>query len=174
MGRPRFYRGFLIRTRNGCHLPAYGVGCIQQRGTAGKTTSNQMAFTSLSVRLSEADLDILKRIAKAENRRLSDLVQLIFGCGVDVMFCEQHVIIDRKDSEIPADELKQIELNEKLMKEDGFWQLKDEERQAKGYRKGFCRHISNHDLIDDKQREDRLIEPLADRIRALAMEDLSA
>ena len=133
-----------------------------------------MAFTSLSVRLSEADLDILKRIAKAENRRLSDLVQLIFGCGVDVMFCEQHVIIGRKDSEIPADELKQIELNEKLMKEDGFWQLKDEERQAKGYRKGFCRHISNHDLIDDKQREDRLIEPLADRIRALAMEDLSA
>ena len=133
-----------------------------------------MAFTSLPVRLSEADLNLLQRIAKSENRRLSDLVQLVFACGLDVMFCETHVIINREDSEIPADELKQIKLNEKLMEEDGFWQLTAEERQAKGYRKGFCRHISNHDLIDGNKREDRLIDPLADRIRALAMKDVSA
>ena len=127
-----------------------------------------MTFTSLSIQLSESDLDQLQRVAKAENRRFSDLMQLIFAAGLDLYFCEQYVAIERTDSEIPADELKQIELNDKLTSVSGFWQLPEDEREAKGYRKGFSRMISNHDEIKGGKPEDRLIDPIAERIRAIA------
>ena len=43
-------------------------------------TTNKI--TTLSVRILEKDLDRLQRIAKEQDRRFSDFIQLVFGDGL--------------------------------------------------------------------------------------------
>ena len=129
-----------------------------------------MKTTTIGIQINEADYDLLQRIAKDEKRRFSDFKQLIFALGLDIFFSDQHIMIERKDSEIPPDELKQIELNDKLRKTPDFWQLTDEERIAKGYKRGIDRWLSNSHRNDDGKEEDQLIKPLAERIRSFAID----
>ena len=127
-------------------------------------------MANVSIQLSDSDLSLLQRVAKAEDRRFQDLMQLIFANGLDCYFFDEYVSVERIDSEISAEELKQIALNDTLSKEKGFWQLSEEERIAKGYKKGFCRTISNHDISKSSDPQDLLIAPIAERIRSLALD----
>ena len=127
-------------------------------------------MANVSIQLSDSDLSLLQRIAKSEDRRFQDLMQLIFANGLDCYFFDEYVSVERTDSEIPAEELKQIALNDTLSKEKGFWQLSGEERSAKGYKTGFSRTVSNHDASQGGDPQDLLIAPIAERIRSLALD----
>ena len=129
-----------------------------------------MTYETLSIRIPSSDLDMLKRLAAEENRRMSDLLLLVFAHGLECHF-HNIISIERKDEEIPENELKQVKLNEKLMEEDGFWRLTEEERKAKGWVPNMHRRISNWERHGDAKPVDRLIAPMVERLRALATDE---
>lgn len=123
----------------------------------------------IEINVSDKDFDLLTRIAKDQNRRLSDLNYLLYSRGLDTFFCETMVSIPKKLYEYTAKEKEQEKKNDELENTDGWNELDYKEREAKGY-KHVCPYISNH-KYDKKTDEysDPLIEPLAERIADYAL-----
>ena len=69
-------------------------------------------------------------------------------------------------------ELKQLEKNKELEKEEGFNNLSWDEKKAKGY-DYVCAYLSNHEQKQDGSGHyDPLVEPLVEKIKAYATEDI--
>lgn len=126
----------------------------------------------LEINLTDKDYSILKRIAKSEGRRLTDLTYLLLGKGLQVFFCESMVYVDKEPDEYSTKDLAQLKKNAELEKSEGWTKLDWDERKAKGYehvRDG----ISNHEHSEELGRcHDPLIEPLAERIESYAIEPI--
>ena len=93
---------------------------------------------------------------------------LIYAEGLDFLFHETDVTIEKIDSEFTEEEKKQIKLNEKLEKLENFWELSSEQRKEKGWK---CVHeyISNTQYDSKtKKYSDVLIKPLSERIESYA------
>ena len=121
---------------------------------------------NLTIELSDRDHDLLQRIAEADNRRLADLSYLLFARGLESFFCETEVLVHWRDDEWTEEALKQQTKNEELEAQDGWQQLDWEERQKQGYK--FV-----HAFFDNchaRPRGDTLIDPLAKRIAAMALD----
>ena len=119
--------------------------------------------------VSDKDFDLLTRIAKDQNRRLSDLNYFLYSRGLESFFCETMVSIPKKLYEYTTEEKEQEKKNDELEQTKGWFDLDYAEREAKGY-KHVCPYISNHkyDKKTDKY-SDPLIEPLAERIAEYAL-----
>ena len=120
---------------------------------------------TVSIKISAEDLSMLRRIAKAENRRFDDLTQLLFAEGLDYFFCEEIVSVKKLPEEYTEQEKKQEELNNKIRKEDydSFAEMK-----AAGYivvQDYFSNH--RHDS-ETKEYHDDLIKPMVQRLRDIA------
>ena len=121
---------------------------------------------TLSIQVSDRDYSFLEKIANADNRRLSDLLHLIFAEGLEYMYLEQSLSIERSDDEITdPDELKKIKHNEALIKQPDFHQISQDERIKRGFDVSYQRSINNCNYDND-----RLIAPIARRIREVALE----
>ena len=127
----------------------------------------------LEINLPDKDYSILKRIAKSEGRRLSDLTYLLLGRGLDSFFCETMVHIDKEPDEYSAKDLAQMKKNAELEKTEGWRKLDWREREAKGY-EFVDSKLRNHEHSEELGRcHDPLIEPLAERIESYAIETIT-
>ena len=120
---------------------------------------------NLTIKISSEDVSMLRRIAKSENRRFDDLIQLLFAEGLDYFFCEEIISVKKLPEEYTEQELKQEELNNQIKKEkhNNF-----QEMEAAGYitvSDYFTNHQCNRETTECK---DDLINPMVQRLRALA------
>ena len=53
----------------------------------------------LKIPLTKKQISLLERIAKADDRRLQDLLYLIFSLGLSIYFCERSVYISKDENE---------------------------------------------------------------------------
>ena len=88
----------------------------------------------LKLSLTDKNYYLLERIAKADDRRLNDLIYLIFSQGLSSYFCERSIYIDKDNDEISEEEKQQIKKNEEIIKSNSkFWHLEDDEQKKLGY-----------------------------------------
>jgi len=119
----------------------------------------------LKLSLTDKNYYLLQRIAKADDRRLNDLIYLVFSTGLSSYFCERAIYFEKDDSEITIEEKAQIKKNQEIIKNnDKFWQLEDDEQKKLGYEKvsqsySNCYEQGKKDFIDE----------LADEIRNNAL-----
>ena len=127
----------------------------------------------IEITVSDRDYDLLTRIAKADNRRLSDLNYLCYGRGLDYLFTDTQLCVERVHAdEYTATEQKQLKKNKELEKTEGFIDLPHKEKEAKGY-KYVCTFTSTWEKNEDSGKMyDPLVEPLAKRIEGYATNDL--
>ena len=127
----------------------------------------------LEINLPDKDYSILKRIAKSEGRRLTDLTYLLLAKGLEVFFCETLVYIDKEPDDYSAKDLAQMKKNAELERTEGWLKLDWHERKAKGY-DHVSSSLSNHVQSEELGRcHDPLIEPLAERIESYATETIT-
>ena len=127
----------------------------------------------LEINLTDKDYSLLKRIAKSEGRRLTDLTYLLLAKGLEVFFCETLVYIDKEPDDYSAKDLAQMKKNAELERTEGWLKLDWHERKAKGY-EHVSTSLSNHEHSEELGRcHDPLIEPLAERIENYAVESVT-
>ena len=89
----------------------------------------------IEILLTDKHYDLLERIAKADDRRLSDLIPLLFSTGLNYYFDEKNIYIEKKDNEFTNEEKKQNKINKQLeINNSGFWGLSNDERKKLGYK----------------------------------------
>ena len=129
-----------------------------------------MSTSEITIKLSTADLDLLRRIAKSENRRLQDLSQIMFGMGLEIFFCETVVCFEKEENELTAEEIAQKKVNLDLVRNHNYYGLSEDDRKKTAYnRVETC--WSNYGERDESgQRSDNLVEPIAQRIKSFALD----
>ena len=121
----------------------------------------------LSIDVTEKQYYLLSRIAKSDDRRLQDLLYLIFSLGLSIYFCERSVYISKDENEFTEEEKKQKALNEKLIQDiEKFHYLSEEEQTKLGFKKVELGY-SNY------SRENDFIEKLADEIKENALKQIN-
>ena len=127
----------------------------------------------LEINLTDKDYSILKRIAKSEGRRLTDLTYLLLGKGLQIFFCESMTYIDKAPDEYSTKDFAQLKKKAELEKTEGWTSLDWHERRAKGYEHVDSK-LRNHEYSEELGRcHDPLIEPLAERIESYAIETIT-
>ena len=122
---------------------------------------------NLKVPVTKKQLSLLKRIAKADDRRLEDLVNLLFSCGLSVYFCERSICISKNDDEYTYEEIKQKSFNDKLLKDNPkFFHQSSEEQKAQGYK-----YIDS--TFDNYNTDNDFIEKLSDEIKENALKQIN-
>ena len=124
-------------------------------------------MNSLNIPITQKQLSLLKRIAKADDRRLEDLINLVFSCGLSVYFCERSICVPKNDDEYTEDEIKQKVLNDKLLKDNPkFYHQSQDEQKAQGYK-----YVDN--TYDNYNSDNDFIEKLADEIKQNALKQIN-
>ena len=122
-------------------------------------------MASLTIRLSDKDLNLLKRIAEHDDRRVSDFVQLLFSRGLEFYYCDEIVHIQKLPDEYTKKERDQQMLNAALITKFN----KHDERIENGF-KYVQSFISNYEKDPNTdEHTDKLIEPMVKRIKAYAL-----
>ena len=122
---------------------------------------------SLNIPVTQKQLSLLKRIAKADDRRLDDLINLVFSCGLSVYFCERSICVSKNSDEFTDDEIKQKALNDKLLKDNPkFHYQSQEEQKAQGYK-----YVDS--TYDNYNRDNDFIEKLSDEIKENALKQIN-
>jgi len=121
----------------------------------------------LKIPLTKKQISLLERIAKADDRRLEDLINLVFSCGLSYYFCERSICVSKNKDEFTEEEIKQKALNDKLLKDNPkFHYQSDKEQKAQGYK-----YVDN--TYDNYNRDDDFIEKLADEIKENALKQIN-
>ena len=123
----------------------------------------------LKLSLTDKNYYLLERIAKADERRLNDLIYLIFSQGLSSFFCERSIYIDKDKNEFTNDERKQIKKNDEIIKNtENFWHLEDHEQKKLGY-------IRIEKFYSNNYSEGRInfIDKLADEIKENAIKQIN-
>jgi len=123
-------------------------------------------MASLTIQLSDKDLNLLKRISESDDRRINDFVQLMFSRGLDYYYCDEMVSIKKTEEEYTQEERDQQSLNAELMNKYST----HDERKEHGFKYVYC-CISNHEKDDcSGGYKDMLIEPIVNRIKSYAIQ----
>ena len=130
---------------------------------------------NLSLPLTDKQYDLFSRIAKYEDRKVTDLFRLIVSEGLNYYWSERSIWLDKKPDEFSEEEKKQKIKNEKiekdLEKENKKWhQLTTEELKKIGYKR-----------IEDQWRgggytggeADDVIEKLSNEIKRPCWEEVA-
>ena len=128
-------------------------------------THKDAPMASLTIKLSDKDLNLLTRIAEHDDRRLNDFVQLIFSCGLECYYCDEIVCVSKLPDEYTQEELDQRVLNVQLMEQYSL----HEERVEHGYK--YVDHLisTHHQDKNSGEYKDLLIKPIAARIKKYAL-----
>ena len=122
----------------------------------------------LKIPVTKKQFYLLERIAKNDDRRLEDLVNLVFSTGLEVYFCERGICFNKDQDELTESEKKQLKINEKLKNEnENFWSLEDDEQKKLGYKKVETQY-SNYSYSDKS-----FIDLLAQEIRNNALKQIN-
>ena len=70
----------------------------------------------LTIKVTDKQYDLLRRIAIDDNRKLNDFIRLIFATGLDFHWCEDSFSIEKKDDEYTSQEQDQIVKNSEIEK----------------------------------------------------------
>ena len=93
----------------------------------------------LTIKVTDKQYDLLRRIAISDRYKLNDLICLIFARGLEFQWCEEDITFKKRDDEYTPEEQDQILKNkqmEKELEEEGktIWDISHEERKKKGYK----------------------------------------
>lgn len=98
----------------------------------------------------------LVRVAKADGRRVNDLVTVLLSEGLKFFYCETSIAIQKLDSEYSQKDKDQIKKNKELENSQGWSGLDYEARRAKGY-DYVCPYLRNEDdflgNLEDRVKE---------------------
>jgi hypothetical protein len=86
----------------------------------------------------------LVRVARADGRRLNDLVTILLSEGLRFFYSETAISIKKLDSDYTQKEKDQIKKNKELENSEGWSALDYEARKAKGY-DYVCDYLHNED-----------------------------
>ena len=123
----------------------------------------------LKLSLTDKNYYLLDRIAKADDRRLNDLIYLIFSQGLSSYFCERSIYIDKDENEFTNEEKQQLKKNDEIIKNtEKFWHLEEDEQKKLGYVRiekfySNCYEAGKKDFIDK----------LADEIKQNALKQIN-
>ena len=124
---------------------------------------------NLKIPVSKKQLYLLERIAKNDDRRLEDLINLVFSTGLEIYFCEKSICFEKDQNELTEDEKKQIKINENLIENNkNFWSLEDDEQKKLGYKKVETQYSNYSCSYSDKS----FIDLLAQEIRNNALSEI--
>lgn len=129
-----------------------------------------MSNSEITIKLSAADLDLLRRIAKSENRRLQDLSQIMFGLGLEIFFCETVVCFEKEENELTAEEIAQNKINLDLVHNHKYYSLSEDDKKKTAYNRVETCWTNYGERDENNQRSDNLVEPIAKRIKAFAVD----
>jgi hypothetical protein len=129
-----------------------------------------MSTSEITIKLSAADLDMLRRIAKSENRRLQDLSQIVFGIGLEMFFCELDICFKKEENELTAEEIAQKKINLDLVQNHNYYGLSEDDRKKTAYNWVETCWTNRGERDESGQLSDNLIEPIAQRIRSFALD----
>jgi len=124
----------------------------------------------LTIKVTNKQYDYFKRIANEDNRKLNDLIRLIFCTGLDFHWSENYFQFKKRDDEFTKEEKKQIAKNEKIQKEiekqgRKLYELSNEEEIRLGY-KSVSEWFSGGGYNDD----DNLASELAKALREILID----
>ncbi len=125
-------------------------------------------MATLTIKISDADLAMMGRIAEQQNRRLQDLNQIIFAIGLDVHFDSEGVYIKKDENELTDEEKEQLAVNIQLRK-NGYHQLSKEEKAKTAYKDVEDAWQNFGPANGETYGFDNLIEPMAKRIKRFAI-----
>jgi hypothetical protein len=126
---------------------------------------------NLKIPVTKKQLYLLERIAKNDDRRLEDLINLVFSTGLEIYFCERGICFEKDKEELTEDEKKQIKINKKLINEtENFWSLTDDEQKKLGYKKVETQY-SNYSSYSEKSFIDKLADEIRNNALKLIKED---
>ena len=125
---------------------------------------------TISISLEDKDYSLLSQIAKEDNRRLTDLIYLCLGRGLDFLFCETPISVKKEQDEYTEEEREQQAKNKELEKAEGWEKLSYDEMKEKGF-SYVCAYLSNHERNKEGKYCDPLIDPLAERLKEYALKD---
>ena len=109
---------------------------------------------------------MLERIAKSQDRRFNDLMQILFANGLEYSYVDETVTVVKEDSDFTEQEKAQKLINQDLI-DNGYHQLSKADREATEFKHvDACFH--NGFSFNDT---DTLIAPIAERIKAFAVAD---
>ena len=123
----------------------------------------------LTIKVTDRQYDLLRRIAISDRYKLDDLIRLIFARGLEFQWCEEEVSFKKRDDEYTPEEQDQILKNkriEKELKKEGktIWDISNEDERKKGYKRvseyysvGGYGDSLNHEIAD------QLRKPLLDK-----------
>ena len=123
----------------------------------------------LTIKVTDKQYDLLRRIAISDRYKLDDLIRLIFARGLEFQWCEEEVSFKKRDDEYTPEEQDQILKNkriEKELKKEGktIWDISNEDERKKGYKRvseyhsvGGYGDSLNHEIAD------QLRKPLLDK-----------
>ena len=129
-----------------------------------------MSTSGITIQLSAADLDMLRRIAKSENRRLQDLSQIMFGIGLEIFFCETVVCFKKEENELTAEEIAQKEVNLDLVHNHNYYSLSEDDKKKTAYNRVETCWTNYGERGENGQRSDNLVEPIVQRIKSFAVD----
>lgn len=124
-------------------------------------------MATLTIKISDADLAMMERIAERQNRRLQDLNQIIFGIGLSVHFDGEGVYIKKTEDELTDEQKEQLKINHQL-RVDGYYQLSEEEKAKTAYKDVEDAWQNFGPANGETYGFDNLIEPMANRIQRFA------
>ena len=121
---------------------------------------------NLKIPITQKQLSLLKRIAKSDDRRLEDLINLVFSTGLSIYFCERSICISKNDDEYTEEEIKQKALNDNLLLDNRKFHFQyDKEQKAKGYK-----YVET--TYDNYDRDNNFIEKLSDEFKNNALNEI--
>ena len=109
---------------------------------------------TLSIQLTEQQHDLFTRIAKADDRRLSDFSLLILAEGLTSYFCEKGISVKKRDDEFTEEERAQQAKNDEIRNHPDFHEINFEQMKERGW-KGVdsfftnCRCEPGEDFVDN-------------------------
>ena len=124
-------------------------------------------MATLTIKISDADLAMMERVAARQNRRLQDLNQIIYGIGLSVHFDSEGVYIKKTEEELTDEQKEQLKVNHELRME-GYYQLSEEERAKTAYKDVEDAWQNFGPANGETYGFDNLIEPMANRIQQFA------
>ncbi len=126
-------------------------------------------MATLTIKISDADLAMMGRIAAQQNRRLQDLNQIIFATGLGAHFDGESVYIKKNEDELTDEEKEQLKVNIQLHK-DGFYELSKEEKAKTAYKNVQDAWRNFGPANGEPYGFDNLIEPMVERIQRFAID----
>ena len=121
---------------------------------------------NLKIPITKRQLSLLKRIAECDDRRLEDLINLLFSTGLSYYFCERSICISKNNDEYTEEEIKQKALNDKLLLDNRKFHFQsDKEQKDQGYK-----YVDT--TYDNYDRDNNFIEKLSDEFKNNALNEI--